>query len=59
MEGRQATLDLGSIVLTTFRGPRPKGYVVQHDDEKWNNAIVFLRWIPYAENYWKENLDPQ
>jgi hypothetical protein len=59
MEGRQATIDLGSIVLTSFCGPRLKGHVVQHDDECWNNAIEFLRWIPYRENYLKENLDPQ
>ena len=59
MEGRHATIDLASLVLTTFVGPCPKGHIAQHDDESWNNAIEFLRWIPCCENYWKENLDPQ
>ena len=61
MSSQQANIDLGALMLVSFVGPRPeKGmkYVVQHDDESWNNAISCLRWIPRAENNMKENLDP-
>ena len=54
-----AGLDLGAVVLVSFIGPRPDGHVVQHDGETWNCALEFLRWIPYADNYLKENVDPK
>ncbi len=59
MEGRATRIGLGGIVLTTFVGPRPEGHIVQHDDECYNNALECIRWIPFNENYLKENLDPE
>jgi hypothetical protein len=59
MDRQQAILDLGAIVLTTLVGPRPKGFVVQHDEECWNNAIDCIRWFSHRQNNLKENRDPQ
>lgn len=58
MDGSNIDIELGAIMLTSFVGPRPKGFIVQHDDECWNNALECIRWIPRRENYIKENLDP-
>lgn len=57
--GGQLIGDLGAVILTSFVGPRPKGCVVQHDDETWNNAIECIRWLPKNENYLKDNMDPR
>lgn len=59
MENESRLLDLGAVVLTTFVGPRPKGFIVQHDGVVWDNALESLRWIPRRENYLKENCKPE
>lgn len=51
--------DLAQVVLTTLVCPRPRGFIPQHDAEKWDNSLEELRWIPRRENYLKENIDPQ
>lgn len=57
--GRPASINIGSILFTSFVCPCPEGHIVQHDNECWKNAIEFLYWIPLPDNYLKENLDPQ
>lgn len=39
------------IVATAFLGPGPEGYEVNHKDEnKENNAVSNLEWVPKSEN---------
>lgn len=57
-EGRRVDKQLHTIVLETFRGPRPEGcWGLHRDDNKTNNTISNLRWAPYHENYkdWLRN----
>jgi hypothetical protein len=42
--GTAVNLCLGSIILATFIGPRPEGYVVHNDGATWNNLLNLLRW---------------
>mmetsp|Transcript_26073 Transcript_26073/g.26505 ORF Transcript_26073/g.26505 Transcript_26073/m.26505 type:complete len:136 (+) Transcript_26073:746-1153(+) len=51
-------MGLASVVLTTLVGPRPEGFIAQHDGVRWDNSIDNLRWIPSNENHLMENLDP-
>lgn len=44
-------LEIGTLVLTMFCGPRPDGAVVMHlDDDPTNNHISNLRWATPTDN---------
>ena len=47
------------VTLSTWVGPRPEGYIGQHDGEHDNNSLALLCWIPQNENTMLENLDPE
>jgi len=59
MTKAQFTGYLAPVILATFIGPRPKGFIAQHDGEAWENMLECLRWIPSRENSLKENRDPK
>lgn len=54
-------MGVGVVVLGTFVGDRPDGgkFIVQHDGERWDDSLESIRWIPYDENYLRENIDPK
>lgn len=49
---------LAHLNMTAYGGPRPAGHICQHDSHRWNNDIRVIQWIPWADNYRAENLDP-
>jgi hypothetical protein len=45
------TVHVHIVMLTTFRGPRPNGYVSRHlDDNRSNNNLENLRWGTQKQN---------
>lgn len=48
---RNICATLHSLVMLTFVGPRPMGFIIRHlDDDKTNNKLSNLRYGTYSEN---------
>jgi hypothetical protein len=59
VDGSSLPICLGAIILTTFKGARPRGCIINHKANSWDNSLDNIEWMPYADNYLKENHDPQ
>jgi hypothetical protein len=61
INGVSMALDQGSAILTPFVGPRPEGYIVQHNHETWNNSLTSksIEWMTASDNNRCENQKPK
>ena len=49
----------GHIVLGTWLGPRPYGYVIQHDGARDDDSLGNVYWLHRSLNYTTEYMDPK
>jgi len=51
VNGKQKLISVHTLVLETFVGPKPDGYICNHKDGvKAKNQASNLEWVTYAEN---------
>jgi hypothetical protein len=49
--GRHNSFGLHELILFTFVGPRPEGYVARHlNGDKLHNCVLNLEWSTYSQN---------
>jgi len=48
--GKMHTVCSGFVILGTWCGPRPLGYIQQHDDRKDDDSLTNLHWLPREWN---------
>jgi len=56
---KKHTVRLGLVILGTWLGPRPLGYIQQHDDRKDDDSLTNSHWLPRDKNNTTEYQQPE